>query len=75
MVCYKSSLNKPGQLFIIKIQSINGIYDFNDISATEISPSRNLPNSEDFVVEHGYTLFSKIIKPLLCIDIKVVLDS
>lgn len=60
LVFYKSSLNKPGQLFITKIDSVNGVYDFSNISIHEISPSRSLPNSEEFVVEHGYTLYSKI---------------
>lgn len=39
---------------------MNGNYDFSDVSVHAISPSRNLPNSNDFVVEHGYTLYSKI---------------
>lgn len=60
LICYKSSLNKPGQLFVIKIQSVDSVYDFNDISFHEISPSRSLPNSDEFVVEHGYTLYGKI---------------
>jgi len=60
LVCYKSSLNKPGQLFAIKIPSVFEGYDFTNISIHEISPSRSLPNSNNFVVEHGYTLYSKI---------------
>ncbi|KAL4112560.1 hypothetical protein QTP88_016318 [Uroleucon formosanum] len=59
MVCYKSSLNKPGQLFAIKILSTFEAYDFSNISINEISPSYSLPNSENFVVEHGYTLYNK----------------
>jgi len=60
LICYKSSLNKPGQLFIVKVQSVDRVYDFTDISIHAISPSRSLPNSDKFVVEHGYTLYSKI---------------
>lgn len=60
LVCYKSSLNKPGQLFIIKMHSVNGNYDFRDVSVHEISPSKSLPNSNDFVVEHSFTAFSKL---------------
>ncbi|XP_060834032.1 acylamino-acid-releasing enzyme-like isoform X2 [Rhopalosiphum padi] len=59
LVCYKSSLNKPGQLFAIKIPSVFEGYDFTNISIHEISPSRSLPNSNNFVVEHGYTLYNK----------------
>lgn len=60
LVCYKSSLNKPGQLFAIKILSVMKVYDFTKVSIHEISPSRSLPNSDKFVVEHGYTLYSNI---------------
>ncbi|KAF0709143.1 acylamino-acid-releasing enzyme-like isoform X3, partial [Aphis craccivora] len=59
LVCHKSSLNKPGQLFAIKIPSISEGYDFTNISIHEISPSRSLPNSDNFIVEHGYTLHDK----------------
>ncbi|XP_060833609.1 acylamino-acid-releasing enzyme-like isoform X2 [Rhopalosiphum padi] len=59
LICYKSSLNKPGQLFAIKIPSMFEGYDFTTISIHEISPSRSLPNSDNFVVEHGYTLYNK----------------
>lgn len=59
-VFYKSSLNKPGLLITIKLHSLNGVYDFNNISINEMSPSRSLPNSEEFFVEHGYTLYGKI---------------
>jgi acylaminoacyl-peptidase len=57
---YKSSLNKPGQLITVKLHSLKGDYDFNNISIYEISPSRSLPNSEKFIVEHGCTLYGKI---------------
>lgn len=60
IVFYKSSLNKPGQLFTVKMHSLKGDYDFTNISMNEMSPSRSLPNSEEFVVEHGYTLYGKI---------------
>ncbi|VVC32928.1 Peptidase S9, prolyl oligopeptidase, catalytic domain,Alpha/Beta hydrolase fold [Cinara cedri] len=59
LVCHKSSLNKPGQLFTIKINFANEMYDFNNLSIHEISPSRSLPNSDEYVVEHGYTLYDK----------------
>ncbi|XP_022176208.1 acylamino-acid-releasing enzyme-like isoform X1 [Myzus persicae] len=59
LVCYKSSLNKPGQLFVIKILSTTRAYDFTNISIHAISPSRSLPDSDNFVVEHGYTLYNK----------------
>jgi acylaminoacyl-peptidase len=59
LVCYKSSLNKPGQLFAIKMLSTLEAYDFTNISINEISPSHCLPNSDNFVVEHGYTLYNK----------------
>eukprot|EP00102_Acyrthosiphon_pisum_P011826 XP_008180714.1 PREDICTED: acylamino-acid-releasing enzyme-like [Acyrthosiphon pisum] len=59
LVCYKSSLNKPGQLFAIKILSTFEAYNFTNISINEISPSHCLPNSDKFVVEHGYTLHNK----------------
>ncbi|XP_025201669.1 acylamino-acid-releasing enzyme-like [Melanaphis sacchari] len=59
LICYKSSLNKPGQLFAIKIPSILEGYDFTNISIHEISPSRSLPNCDNFVVDHGYTLYNK----------------
>ncbi|XP_003247213.1 acylamino-acid-releasing enzyme isoform X2 [Acyrthosiphon pisum] len=59
LVCYKSSLNKPGQLFAIKFLSTFEAYDFTNISINEISPSHCLPNSDNFVVEHGYTLYNK----------------
>ncbi|CAI6373921.1 unnamed protein product [Macrosiphum euphorbiae] len=55
LVCQKSSLNNPGQLFAIKILSTY----FTNISIHEISPSHSLPNSDNFVVEHGYTLYNK----------------
>lgn len=60
LIYYKSSLNKPGQLFITKLNSVNGAYDFTNISVHAISPSYSLPNSDEFVVEHGYTLYGKI---------------
>ncbi|XP_050434308.1 acylamino-acid-releasing enzyme-like isoform X1 [Adelges cooleyi] len=59
IVCYKSSLNKPGQLFLARINTSGGIYDFNQVTVNEISPSRSLPNSDTFIVEHGFTLYSK----------------
>jgi len=71
LVCYKSSLNKPGQLFIIKMHSVNGIYEFNNISAHEISPSRCIPNSDNFVVEHDHTLYSKIFMVCFMIIVKI----
>lgn len=62
LVCSKSSLNKPGQLFIVKIHSVNGVYEFSNISVHEISPSWSVPNSDTFIVEHGHTLYSNIIE-------------
>lgn len=59
LICHKSSLNKPGQLFIVKVHSENGVYDLSRISIHEISPSRSLPDSNEFVVEHGHTLYGK----------------
>lgn len=59
IVCYKSSLNKPGQLFVVKVNFANNVYDFSNIAIYEVSPSRSLPNSDEFIVEHGYTLYSK----------------
>lgn len=60
LVCYKSSLNKPGQLLTIKLNSASEFYCFTNISVQEISPSYSLPNSDEFIVEHGYTLYGKI---------------
>lgn len=62
LVCHKSSLNKPGQLFAVKMHSENGVYDFTNIALNEISPSRSLPNCDNFVVEHCNSLHGKISK-------------
>lgn len=69
LVCYKSSLNKPGQLFAIKLLSTSEAYDFTNISIHAISPSHSLPNSDNFVVEHGFTLYSKILITKLITEI------
>ncbi|XP_050543366.1 acylamino-acid-releasing enzyme-like isoform X1 [Daktulosphaira vitifoliae] len=59
LVLYKSSLNRPGQLFVGKVNIMNGFYDFKNISVSEISPLHKLPNSNEFIVEHGITLHDK----------------
>lgn len=70
LVVYKSSLNKPGQLFLGKVKIVNGFYDFNNISVNEISPLHELTNSTEFIVEHGITLHSKnLLNSLICVSI------
>lgn len=44
------------------MHSVDGVYEFSNVTVHEISPSRCLPNCDNFVVEHGHTLYSKIFR-------------